>query len=158
MCIRDRYIPGEEDKVERETQKILGQLTQNKVSPAKFPVSCTCTRVPITDGHTETVFVGTEKPVDLECLRKSYQEFSSAISHLPSAPQQLFAWHEDPFRPQPRIDRDSDGGMSTHLGRFRAEPVLGGVKYVMLSHNTKAGAAKGAILVAEYLVDRKIIN
>jgi aspartate-semialdehyde dehydrogenase len=59
--------------------------------------------------------------------------------------------HDDPFHPQPRIDRDQDGGMSTHVGRIREEKALGGLKYVLLSHNTKAGAAKGALLVAENL-------
>lgn len=152
------YIPGEEAKVERETQKILGTLGDDlSVNPAEIAVSCTCTRVPVTDGHTETIFVGTHKKANLDEIKKAYQEYNSSISHLPSAPKQLFAWHEDPFRPQPRLDRDQDGGMSTHLGRFREDKVLGGVKYLMLSHNTKAGAAKGAILVAEYLVDQGII-
>ena len=60
--------------------------------------------------------------------------------------------HEDPFRPQPRVDRDADGGMTTSVGRIREESVLGaGVKFVLVSHNTKMGAAKGAILVAEDL-------
>ena len=60
--------------------------------------------------------------------------------------------HEDPFRPQPRLDRDTDRGMATHVGRLRAEPALGhGLKYVALSHNTRMGAAHGAVLVAEYL-------
>jgi aspartate-semialdehyde dehydrogenase len=42
--------------------------------------------------------------------------------------------------------------MATSVGRVRAEPALtGALKYVALSHNTRMGAARGAILVAEYL-------
>jgi hypothetical protein len=57
----------------------------------------------------------------------------------------LFTVHDDPFRPQPRLDRDADGGMTTSVGRIRDDPALeNGIKYVLVSHNTKMGAAKGA--------------
>ena len=62
---------------------------------------------------------------------------------------------EDPYRPQPRIDRGTGDGMTTVVGRLREDSALpNGVKLVLLSHNTKLGAAKGATLVAEYLVHR----
>ena len=70
---------------------------------------------------------------------------------MPSAPKQLVSLTEDPFRPQVRLDRDAEGGMSTVVGRLREDKVLGGVKYLLVSHNTRMGAARGAILVAEYL-------
>jgi aspartate-semialdehyde dehydrogenase len=71
---------------------------------------------------------------------------------LPSAPTHPIVVHDDPFRPQPRLDRDREGGMSTSVGRIREEPAVeNGVKYVALSHNTQIGAAKGLVLVAEYL-------
>jgi aspartate-semialdehyde dehydrogenase len=61
--------------------------------------------------------------------------------------------HDDPFRPQPRLDRGNGGGMTTTVGRVREDPVLpNGVKYLLVSHNTRMGAAAGAVLVAEYLV------
>jgi aspartate-semialdehyde dehydrogenase len=34
----------------------------------------------------------------------------------------------------------------------------GGRKYVLLSHNTKMGAAKGAVLTAEYLIQTGAIK
>lgn len=152
------YIPKEEEKVENETLKILGELGSNGlITDAKIGVSCTCTRVPVTDGHTETVFVGTHKPVTVEQATAAFRDYQSDCADLPSAPKNFFQLHDDPFHPQPRIDRDSDGGMTTHVGRIRAEKVLGGIKYVLLSHNTKAGAAKGAIFVAEYLVSKGLI-
>ena len=71
---------------------------------------------------------------------------------LPSAPARAILVHDDPFRPQPRLDRDAEGGMATSVGRLRAEPALEhGLKYVALSHNTRMGAARGAVLAAEYL-------
>ena len=49
--------------------------------------------------------------------------------------------------------------MTTVVGRLRPERVLGqnGIKYVLVSHNTKMGAAKGAILVAELLLRDGIV-
>ena len=61
---------------------------------------------------------------------------------------------EEENRPQPRLDRELGAGMSTVLGRLRPDEVFGdfGIKYVALSHNTKRGAAKGELMVAEYLM------
>jgi aspartate-semialdehyde dehydrogenase len=151
------YIPKEEEKVQIETQKILGLLKGEIIQHAAFDVSCTCTRVPVTDGHTETVFVGTDKPVDVNTAIELFQSYKPDYGDLPTAPKNFFTVHEDPFHPQPRIDRDQDKGMSTHIGRIREEKALRGLKYVLLSHNTKAGAAKGALLVAESLCVQSFI-
>jgi aspartate-semialdehyde dehydrogenase len=60
--------------------------------------------------------------------------------------------HDDPFRPQPRVDRDADGGMTTSVGRLRPDALWAhGLRFVLVSHNTKFGAAKGAVLLAEAL-------
>jgi aspartate-semialdehyde dehydrogenase len=84
-------------------------------------------------------------------LRQFGREFT-ALKH-PSSPSRLIEVSDDPFRPQPRRDRDTEDGMVTTVGRVRLDPALEhGVKYVLVSHNTKMGAAKGALLVAEHLV------
>ena len=142
------FIPDEEEKVERETRKILGHWQE----PASFTVSCTCTRVNVKDGHLESVFVGTERPVDAAAASAAMDGFGvDGLRGLPSAPDRLLRVDPDPFRPQPRRDRDAGGGMTVTVGRLRDEPVLKGVKYVVLSHNTKLGAGKGAVLLAEWL-------
>ena len=142
------YIPDEEEKVERETKKILGGAGQ----PASFAISCTCTRVNVQDGHTEAVYVGTERACDASQAAQAMNRFTTqGLKGLPSAPERLLRVETDPFRPQPRRDRDAGDGMTVTVGRLRDEPVLSGVKYVVLSHNTKLGAGKGAVLVAEWL-------
>ena len=153
------YISGEEEKVQKETQKILGQFTGEGIQNASFGVSATCTRANVSDGHTETVFVATEKPCSVEDATRAMREFRGGLDGLYSTPEHLIYVHDDPFRPQPRRDRDMGGGMTTVVGRMREERVLGrnGVKYVLVSHNTKMGAAKGAILVAELLLRDGII-
>lgn len=148
------YIPKEEEKVERETQKLLGTFAENGITPSHFAVSATCTRVPVLEAHTLTVYAALKNDASIEDVGAAMSAFGGDINPgtHPSAPRRWITVHEDPFRPQPRVDREADGGMTTSVGRLRMESVVGrGVKFVVVSHNTKMGAAKGAMLVAEDL-------
>ena len=148
------YIPKEENKVRIETKKILGKLKDGKIEPADIRVSCTCTRVPVIDGHTESVFVETEKEVDPKNAKETYEQYNKEISvvGLPSAPKDYYAVHEDPTRPQPRMERQVGDGMTTAIGRLEKEELFDhGLKYMLFSHNKKMGSAKGAVLLAEML-------
>ena len=154
------YIPGEEEAVEKETTKILGSLTDSfTITPAPFSISCTCTRVGVLDGHTESVFLSTHSPCTVNEVREAIRHYSEMNTlNLPSAPQHLLIVQDDPYRPQPRLDLMTEAGMATTIGRIRKDPTLkNGIKYVLLSHNTKMGAAKGAVLVAEFLYNEKYI-
>jgi aspartate-semialdehyde dehydrogenase len=149
------FIAGEEEKVQRETQKILGKFAGSSVHPAKFNVGCTCTRVNVREGHTESVFVSTQKACEVNDVTMAMREYKGSANEvgLPSAPKHMIIVHEDPFRPQPRLDRDAEDGMATTVGRIRKDNVLkNGIKYLLVSHNTKMGAARGAVLVAELLI------
>lgn len=148
------YIPKEEGKVKVETKKILGKLKDGKIIDADIKVSCTCTRVPVIDGHTESVFVETEKQIDPSLAKETYNQYNKNISvaGLPSAPKDYYAFHEDPTRPQPRMEREVGGGMTTTIGRVEKEELFeNGLKYMLFSHNKKMGSAKGAVLLAEML-------
>ena len=155
------YIPKEEEKVEKETLKILGKLGPSGIVPADMQVSCTCTRVNVLEGHTESVFVELRRKPSLDEVKAAWREFGAEMAglKLPSAPKHLISVSDDPFRPQVRLDRDAEGGMSTVVGRLRSDPVLAnGIKYLLVSHNTRMGAARGAILVAEYLTTKGYIK
>ena len=154
------YIPKEEEKVQVETKKILGKFDGNSIVNASIKVSCTCTRVPVIDGHTETIFAQLTKPALPHQVKESMTNFSKSVSikGLPSAPEDYIIVHDDPTRPQPRIDREVNDGMTTVVGRLRKDTVFeNGIKYVLLTHNEKMGSAKGAILLAELFKSRKII-
>ncbi|SFL21040.1 aspartate-semialdehyde dehydrogenase [Paenibacillus sp. 1_12] len=152
------YIPSEEGKVKIELLKILGEFNENSIEQAKINVNCLCTRVNVLDGHTEAVFVGLDKKAEIEEIRAVIQNYDPYKNRkLHSAPNQMIQVYEDPYRPQPRLDREIGGGMTTSLGRLEADPVLGGVKYVLVSHNTKMGAGKGAVLLAESMLEQGIL-
>jgi aspartate-semialdehyde dehydrogenase len=154
------YIPKEEEKVQIEAKKILGSFGDGSIVPSDFRVSCTCTRVPVLDGHTETVFVETENQTDAESVKKEMLDFSNNVSikSLPTAPKDYIIVHDDPTRPQPRIDREINDGMTTVVGRLRKDTAFdNGIKYVLLSHNEKMGSARGAVLLAELLKNKSIL-
>ncbi|MDF2652138.1 MAG: aspartate-semialdehyde dehydrogenase [Paenibacillus sp.] len=153
------YIPNEEEKVRKELLKILGQFTGEDIKPAEININCICTRANVLDGHTESVFVGLRRQADLSEIKKvisNYDPFQNKKLH--SAPKRMIHIFEDPFRPQPRLDRELGGGMTTSIGRLEEEPVLGGVKYVLVSHNTKMGAGKGAVLLAESMLEQGLLK
>ncbi|MFH0896967.1 MAG: aspartate-semialdehyde dehydrogenase [Candidatus Bathyarchaeota archaeon] len=148
------YISGEEEKVQTETLKILGRYTGEKIVPIDIKVSCTCTRVNVLEGHTEAVFLSTDRECSVDEIKEAFKNFGEDLNKLklPSAPKEMIVVNDDPFRPQPRLDRGNYDGMATTVGRIRKDYALeNGIKYVLVSHNTKMGAAKGAVLVAEHL-------
>lgn len=148
------YIPKEEGKVKKETRKILGTLNGDKIEDADIRISCTCTRVPVIDGHTESVFVETGGEIDPQKAKEAYHDYNQTVSivGLPSAPKDYYAFHEDPTRPQPRMERTVGDGMTTTVGRVEKEELFeNGLKYMLFSHNKKMGSAKGAVLLAEML-------
>ncbi len=154
------FIPKEEGKVRLETRKILGNLKDGKIEDADIRISCTCTRVPVIDGHTESVFVETTKEIDPSKAKETYNQCNKdiSVSGLPSAPKDYYAFHEDPTRPQPRMERTIGDGMTTTIGRVEKEELFeNGLKYMLFSHNKKMGSAKGAVLLAEMLYKKSKI-
>ncbi|MEO8078787.1 MAG: aspartate-semialdehyde dehydrogenase [Acidobacteriota bacterium] len=145
-------ISGEEEKMESETQKILGALEGNRVSPHPVIISAQTTRVPVIDGHTESVSVGLDARPTVAEVVEALQAFRGRPQELklPTAPAAPVVWTAAPDRPQPRLDAERDGGMTVTVGRVRRCPVLD-VKFVALGHNTIRGAAGAAVLNAELM-------
>lgn len=155
------YIAKEEEKVQIEARKILGALTDDGIVPHPALFTCTCTRVNVIDGHTEAVFVKLGRKASVEEAKAAMRGFGAEFRKLglPSCPPELIHVTEAPDRPQPRLDREMNGGMTTVVGRLREDPAIeNGLKYVLLSHNTKLGAAKGAILTAEWLASKGYVG
>jgi aspartate-semialdehyde dehydrogenase len=147
------FIAGEEQKLESEPVKILGQLQDGRIVNASFTVSAQCNRVSVRDGHTECVSVQLERRASLKDVVAAWEEFTAAgeVAGLPSSPAAPILVRQEDDRPQPIRDRDAGRGMCVTVGRARPCAVLD-FKFVLLGHNTLRGAAGGSIHNAELLV------
>src|SRR5579864_6292875 len=153
------YIAKEEEKMEEETRKLLGQVRDGHIELAGFAMSAQCNRVAVEDGHTESVAVKLKKKARPEEIIKAWNEFRSVPQELrlPSAPAEPVRYIESPDRPQPRFDVEAGNGMTATVGRLRPCGVLDW-KFTVLSHNTIRGAAGAALLNAELLKVRGYLD
>lgn len=153
------YIGGEEEKVERETRKLLGKLDSGRVHAAGFAISAQCNRVLVEDGHLESISVSLKAKADIEGLIEAWTKFRSLPQerNLPSAPKNPIVVRAEHDRPQPKFDVTTERGMATVIGRVRPCPVLQ-FKYTALSHNTIRGAAGAALLNAELMKSEGLLD
>jgi aspartate-semialdehyde dehydrogenase len=146
------HIGGEEEKIERETCKILGALETGRVTPATIVLSAHTNRVATIDGHLMTVSVGLGRRVSPADAIAAMREFrgSTRVQSLPSSPNPPVEVDERADRPQPRLDLERGGGMAITVGRVRPCPLLD-LRLVLLGHNTIRGAAGAGVQIAELL-------
>lgn len=146
------YIAKEEEKMEEETRKLLGQVRDGHIELAEFAMSAQCNRVAVEDGHTESVAVKLKKKAGREEIIEAWTNFRAVPQELrlPSAPERPVEYVAASDRPQPRFDVERGGGMTACVGRLRACGVLDW-KFTVISHNTIRGAAGAALLNAELL-------
>jgi aspartate-semialdehyde dehydrogenase len=146
------YIAKEEEKVEAETRKLLGHAEPMGIRSADLAISAQCNRVPVEDGHTESVAVKLKKPAAAEEVIGAWRSFRGLPQQLrlPNAPDEPLYYDPEPDHPQPRLHADRGAGMTVSLGRLRPCGVLDW-KFTLLSHNTLRGAAGAALLNAELL-------
>ena len=142
------YIAGEEDKLESEAQKILGALTAGATAfeHQALPVSAACNRVPVLDGHTACVALrfAARPPPPVDAVKHALRDYVSEAQRLgcPSAPRSAVVVLDEPDRPQPRLDRDTERGYAVSVGRVRAdESGVFDIKFVALSHNSASPVA-----------------
>jgi aspartate-semialdehyde dehydrogenase len=163
------YISGEEEKMEWETLKILGGITKSDNGIKSFDmhashplrVSASCNRIPVIDGHTECVSVRFSRrpPPSPQQVREAFATYrpDAQVLGCPSAPIHAISVHEEPDRPQPRLDRYFQDGAGVSVGRVRQCKVLD-IKFVVLANNVSIGAATSSIINAEVAVLKGIIS
>jgi aspartate-semialdehyde dehydrogenase len=155
------YISGEEEKSEVEPKKIFGKIKNGRfVDDESIKISAHCNRVAVTDGHTACVslqFAG-KKP-EMDEIIKIWQNFTALPQELklPSAPIPPMIYRTEVNRPQPQKDRNAGRGMTVSVGRLRKCNVFD-YRFIGLHHNTVRGAAGGAILIAELLKAKGLVQ
>ncbi|WP_135534249.1 aspartate-semialdehyde dehydrogenase [Halostella pelagica] len=156
MEIIDNVLPhigGEEEKMETESRKLLGEFDGSEVEWHGMDVAASCNRVPTLDGHLENVWAETEESASPEAVEEAFRDASGL--DLPSSPDRLIHVFDDPNRPQPRLDRNIDDGQGIAVGPV--QETSDGVQYDCLAHNTIRGAAGASVLNGELLVDQNYI-
>jgi aspartate-semialdehyde dehydrogenase len=153
------FIGSEEEKMQQETQKILGEFTGDAIRPLAAKVSAHCNRVPVVDGHMVATSVELERKVGVAELIEAIGEYRSVPQErkLPSAPPRPVIYMEEKDRPQPRRDAERERGMAVFVGRLRECPVLD-YKFMALGHNTIRGAAGAAVLNAELMYSEGLLD
>jgi aspartate-semialdehyde dehydrogenase len=153
------HIGGEEEKMQQETQKILGAMKDGQFQPLGARVSAHCNRVAVVDGHLVASSVALTQKPSLSDVVNAIQQFRGAPQErkLPSAPRRPLIYMSEQDRPQPRRDASRENGMSVFVGRLRECPVLD-YKFVACGHNTIRGAAGAAVLNAELMVSEGLID
>ena len=146
------FVPGDEDKMQIESLKMLGSLNGAGIDELDALVSATCTRVPVVDGHLVNISLELDEQPPLSTIIDDWTHYQAPppVPDLPSAPRYPLQYLCQIDRPQPRRDREAGQGMMTSIGRLRDCPVLG-CKFAALSHNTIRGAAGCSILNAELM-------
>jgi aspartate-semialdehyde dehydrogenase len=148
------FIDKEEEKMEMELAKILGGYSENGFRPADLKVWANCARVPVIDGHTESLVLKLGSSPSVEEIASVLSGFRGEpqILNLPSAPEAPIIVRKEKDRPQPVYDALAGSphrakGMASTVGRIRESK--GCYKMFVLSHNTLRGGAGGSVLNAE---------
>lgn len=146
------FIPKEEEKLEAESRRLLGEFRDGAVAAASLKISAQCNRVAVEDGHTESVSIELKNSATADEIIQCWRDFRACPQQipLPSAPAQPVIYDCGSDRPQPRLDVNRGRGMSAVVGRLRPCNLLDW-KFTVLSHNTIRGAAGAALLNAELL-------
>lgn len=153
------YIGGEDGKLESEPRKILGSLVDNQIELLDVKLSAQANRVAVLDGHLSSISVGLREKATTQEAINAFKAWApdAAVRQLPSCPDQLLVYRDEPDRPQPRLDSMWGAGLAWTLGKVRECGVLD-LKFMALSHNTLRGAASGSVLNAELLVTQGYIK
>jgi len=152
------FIPEEEEKVARESAKILGPLRARRVRPLATPFLVHCARVATREGHLEAVTVEAARRPSRTELLDAWSSFDPLRGlELPTAPHPPIEVRAEEDRPQPLRDRWAGRplrarGMAAVVGRIRWDPPF--LRFFTLSHNAVRGGAGGSVLNAELAVAR----
>lgn len=162
MAIIDNVIPhigGEDEKLETEPKKLLGEFLDGVLHMADLRLSAQANRVPVMDGHLASVSVGLTGRVTVpEAINAlTAWQAPSICAELPTSPSRALIYRREADRPQPRLDREAADGLAWTVGKVRRCDVLD-LRFMAITHNTLRGAASGSILNAELLVAQGYIE
>ncbi len=156
LSIADNVVPfirEEEEKIVRESARILGRRRARSIVPSPVPVLAHCVRVATREGHLEAVTVEATRRPRVEELENAWRSFDPLHDlGLATAPCPPIELRPEADRPQPLRDRWAGHpvrarGMAAVVGRVRWDPPY--LRFFVLSHNAVRGGAGASVLNAE---------
>jgi aspartate-semialdehyde dehydrogenase len=122
---------SEEWKLRAETRKILGL--------PDLPLHATCVRVPVLVGHSQAVWVETQRPLLPDEAREALAASDQIqLAELPTPGQ-------------------AAGGDKVLVGRIRRDTAGDGLALWVVNDNLRKGAALNAVQIAELLLARRLL-
>ena len=129
----DSDYTSEEWKLVKETHKIMHD--------DKINISATTIRVPVRTGHSEAIYIETDKNISSEEVKDILSKSSGII--LMDDPQ-------NNLYPMPK---DAEGKDEVFVGRVRKDPfVKNGLWLWVVADNLRKGAATNAVQIAECVI------
>jgi len=123
----------EEWKMDRETKKMLHDDS--------IRIVCTAVRVPVFNGHAESVYIETEEPISVERAREI----------LSAAPGVVLI--DEPEAGRYPMPLDASGQDPVFVGRVRRDPyVENGLHLWIVADNIRKGAALNVVQIAEKMI------
>lgn len=133
---KENGYTSEELKMVDETRKILGDQS--------IKICATCIRIPVSNCHSETIHVETERPLSVEEARKLFAA-TPGITVV-----------DDPSKSQYPMPSTCDGSDAVFIGRIRKDlSNSNAITFWCVSDNLRKGAATNAVQIAELLVRNK---
>lgn len=127
---------SEELKMVYETRKIMGL--------PDLAVSTTCVRIPVSNCHSETILVETERPVSPEEARELFAGFPGVVVD------------DDVATGKYPMPSTCDGRDEVFIGRIRRDlSHPNGLNFWCVSDNLRKGAATNAVQIAELLAKHR---
>ena len=132
----DDGFTREEWKMVAETKKIL--------DPA-IELVAHCVRIPVFVGHSEAVFIESEKPMSESAARELLDSASGVVVVDHRANEGYVTPHE------------AAGEDAVYISRIRKDPtVQNGMVFWCVSDNLRKGAALNSVQIAELLIERNL--
>jgi aspartate-semialdehyde dehydrogenase len=165
LSIADNVVPfirEEEEKIHRESARILGQRRGRSIVPSPVPILAHCVRVATREGHLEAVTVEATRRPTLEQLDHAWRSFDPLHDlRLATAPCPPIELRTEVDRPQPLRDRWAGHpararGMAAVVGRVRWNPPY--LRFFVLSHNAVRGGAGASVLNAELAFAKGLLS
>lgn len=127
---------SEEMKMIHETRKMLGDES--------IQICATCVRIPVSNCHSETILVETEKKITVEKARELFSSFPGIVV-MDDLAQKVY--------PMPS---NSDKRDEVFIGRIREDlSSPNGLTFWCVSDNLRKGAATNAVQIAELLIKQQ---